>query len=216
MTGALVEQYDATAALLSARAKRREAGARTPQERVGSVLQSFAAADRTGLRDAMRRAVGGRVEVAREAGYLLGPAVDTGTPVMWPVAAVTADHKGAVGIRIALFFHHGAEVWCAGWRFETADTPGGPHPYLHVQHCRGWGGASDTSFLVPAQGQALSAPVNESEPAFPLRGTTCVGLVTGMIAALHGANEALQVAADAGRGLRGFLRGEVRNLLTGN
>lgn len=215
MNATLREQYDATAALLSAWAKRREAGARTPQERVGSVLQSFAAADRAGLRDALRRATSSRVEVAHEAGYVLGPAVDTGTPVMWPVAAVTADDQGAVGVRVALFFHHGTEVWCAGWRFETRDAPGGPHPYLHAQHCRGWSGASASSFLLPAQGWALSAPVNESEPAFPLRGTTCVGLVAGMVAALHGANEALEVAAGAGRDLRGGLRDEVRGLLSG-
>ncbi len=44
----------------------------------------------------------------------------------------------------------------------------------------------------------LCPPVNESEPAFPLRGRTCVGLVAGMVAALHGAKEAPAVAADAG------------------
>lgn len=77
-------------------------------------------------------------------------------------------------------------------------------------------GASDTSFLVPAQGRAMSAPVDESEPAFPLRGTTCVGLVMGMVAALHGAKEALEVAADAGsQDLRWALRIEVGNLLSG-
>lgn len=215
MTAALREQYDAAAALLSAWAKRREEGTRSPQGSVGSVLQSFATADRTGLRNALRRATAGRVEVAQEAGYVLGPAIDTGTPVMWPVAAVTADETGTVGIRVALFFQHDGDVWSAGWRFETADAPGGPHPYLHAQHCRGWGGASDTSFVLPAQGLALSAPVNESEPAFPLRGTTCVGLTAGVVAALHGANEAIEVAAGAGHDLRGGLLEEVRVLLTG-
>jgi hypothetical protein len=215
MTAALREQYDAVAALLSAWARRREAGTRSPQERVGSVLQSFPSASRLGLRDALRRASSGRAEVALEAGYVLGPAVDTGTPVMWPVAAVTADERGTVGVRVALFFQHDGEVWCAGWRFETADAAGGPHPYLHAQHCNGWGGPSATTFLLPDQGQARSAPVNESEPAFPLRGSTCVGLVVGMVAALHGANEAGEVAADAGHDLRGGLRLEVRALLAG-
>jgi hypothetical protein len=212
---ALHEQYDAAAALLSAWARRREVGTRTPQSRVGSVLQSFAPADRAGLRDALRRATTGRVEVAHEAGYVLGPAVDTGTPVMWPVAAVTADETGTVGVRVALFFEHGGEVWSAGWRFETADAAGGPHPYLHAQHCNGWGGPSATTFLLPAQGQARTAPVNESEPAFPLRGSTVVGLVAGMVASLHGANEAGEVAADAGHDLRGGLRTEVKALLAG-
>jgi hypothetical protein len=170
MTAALREQYDAVAALLSAWARRREAGTRSPQERVGSVLQSFPSASRLGLRDALRRASSGRAEVALEAGYVLGP---------------------------------------------TADAAGGPHPYLHAQHCNGWGGPSATTFLLPDQGQARSAPVNESEPAFPLRGSTCVGLVVGMVAALHGANEAGEVAADAGHDLRGGLRLEVRALLAG-
>jgi len=56
--------------------------------------------------------------------------------------------------------------------------------------------------------------VNESEPAFPLRGRTGVGLVAAVLATLYGAPVALTIAGLAGPGLRGGLLGEVQDLLS--
>jgi len=210
------EQLTAAASLLSAWSRRRQAVARRPQDRLSAVLGSLSEANSDGIRSALRRAVDFRVEVVLSAGYVFGPAIASGTPVMWPVAAVTASPDLSFAIRVALFFECEGNVWAEGWRFETADSPGRPHPYLHAQHARGFGGASDQNFLSPMKAVEQSAPVNESEPAFPLRGTTCVGLVATMLATLYGAVEALEIAGDAGNDLRGALLEEVRSILTGS
>jgi hypothetical protein len=129
--------------------------------------------------------------------WILGPAVNVGTPPFVPVATASIKFDDRWGIlvaciRVGLFV--GDSLDSLGWRFETPDMGDDPvHPYPHAQPISEWirefplgEGRPEADSI-----KASSTPVrtiNERRPAFPLRNAnTIAGLAAVTLAALHGA-----------------------------
>jgi hypothetical protein len=127
--------------------------------------------------------------------WILGPAVDVGTPAFVPVATarVAFDSKWEIlsaCIRVGLFV--GDSLDPLGWRFETPDKGADPvHPYAHAQPISEWikefpigEGQAEADYVTPTP----IRPINERRPAFPLRSAnTIAGLAAVTLAAIHGA-----------------------------
>jgi hypothetical protein len=129
--------------------------------------------------------------------WFRGPDITTGTPTLAPIVTVRVSLNAAGGleacIRIALFFESDGNVDWVGWRFETADPPGGPHVYPHAQHIAEWRKSiaidddGDLGSIIDGR-RSVGRHMNQRRPAFPLRGGgTISGLAVVTIATLYGA-----------------------------
>jgi hypothetical protein len=146
-------------------------------------------------------------------GWLRGPVIDKGL-TMYPVAGIRLFHQEDgrlnVTLRVALFFEgEDGDPDVQGWRFETGEDPGQAHPLPHAQCIRTWGGpAAAPLFSSRADGdvsQLSDRPirqVNETRPAFPLPGTSAVGMVGAMLASFYGAPRATDIVRTGLRGAK--------------
>lgn len=127
--------------------------------------------------------------------WLRGRALD-GSPVMFPVATAQAIRDAntiRVCLRVALLFQEHSEIRALGWRFESREEAGKPHPYPHAQSITSWE-TSGNAFDLGLAGPVLALTANENHPAFPLRGSgTPVALGVSMLATLYGAREARDI-----------------------
>lgn len=147
------------------------------------------------------------IDLAEHNIWLVGPPIQKGTPNLFPVATAGVWEKDSVlnaSIRVALIaLHESDETHVWGWRFDSAEqsTDGKPvpRPHAHSQPISRWFMTGIQCLLHPHQkaesGAACSwqkdakphPPMNETHPAFPLRGDTLPGLAVAFIASLYGA-----------------------------
>lgn len=223
MSAQLALQLDAISEVLASWGKMRtESGVRSAQGRLGPVLDTYPIAEPRALRGVLRQAPQRAVRLERDAGgYVRGPVVDDRAPVLWPVATAWArmNDDGAleVQLRLAVFFEHAGDVHVSGWRFETAETTGKPHPYLHAQQIAGFAGADARTFL-PTSAQredhrVRQAEVNQMRPCFPLRGSSAAGLAIAMLATLHGASRTRDIVDLCNRSVKNTCRDQVQDVL---
>jgi hypothetical protein len=147
------------------------------------------------VRDALVGAANLRTfNLHEQVGWLRGPPILDGAPIMWPIATVyvgTLNGVVSASVRVALLSEpvDGSDDCLGeGWRFDEAEKAGAAHPYVHAQRIRSLASSSPDTLLPKELPVILQARCNESRPAFPLRGAeSCVGMVAAMIASLHGA-----------------------------
>lgn len=146
--------------------------------------------------------------------WILGAPVETGALPMFPIAAVSLreyDDRLAGQIKVALLQESRPGVpTVTGWRFESAeqvrlDGKMPPHVYPHAQPISGWHTDAGCLLHPHASGEDVSAcppygvpradqpALNESRPAFPLRGETLPGLAAAALATLYGAGRAREI-----------------------
>lgn len=147
--------------------------------------------------------------------WVVGPAVPRGTPSLFPVATASVwgdDASLSACLRVALIAHGDTDetphvrVW--GWRFDSAEQSMNgapvPRPHAHAQPTSSWyiNGArclvhphssSDTGEVCPWNDDALTHTLNETHPAFPLRGETLPGLALAFVVSLYGAQTAREI-----------------------
>lgn len=210
------QELDVVARLLVAWLKTRDAVKREPTGELASVIGKIQVREARRLREDLVKAAEGPVE----SGYLLGPAVATRSPVLFPVLNVMAkvvDSRVELCLRLLVLFRDEDRNRLAGWRFETAESPKNadevsPHPYPHAQMITSLDGAAS----VQAADETIEADVvkiNETRPAFPLRGESSVGLTASMIASLHGAPDTARIVGDVERAALNPFRAEISTVL---
>lgn len=128
--------------------------------------------------------------------WLRGRAVD-GSPIMFPVATARIERDAdviRVCLRVALLFEEKSEIRALGWRFESEEVAGKPHPYPHAQSITGWAPSSKDFDLGPPERPVRALTANEKHPAFPLRGLgTPVAIGASMLATLYGSRNAREI-----------------------
>jgi len=128
--------------------------------------------------------------------WLRGRAVD-GSPIMFPVATAQVARDAdviRVCLRVALLFEEQSEIRALGWRFESEEEAGKPHPYPHAQSITGWAPSSRDFDLGQSEHPIRALTANENHPAFPLRGLgTPVAIGTSMLATLYGSRGAREI-----------------------
>jgi hypothetical protein len=162
------------------------------------------------------------VDLAAMGIWQVGPLIVKGTPRLHPVATASVwveDDVLNACLRVALI-ESGTDsprVW--GWRFDSAeqhkDGKPVPRPHAHAQQVTSWyqNGArclvhrhkkDEQGAGCPWEDAAPAPSINETHPAFPLRGRTLPGLALAFIVSMHGtetaheifvANEAIRNAA---------------------
>ena len=94
--------------------------------------------------------------------WLRGRAVD-GSPIMFPVATAQVARDAdviRVCLRVALLFEEQSEIRALGWRFESEEEAGKPHPYPHAQSITGWAPSSRDFDLGQSEHGGLKRPVH--------------------------------------------------------
>jgi hypothetical protein len=185
--------------ILAAWQRKRDEGTKSPASLLVSVLDRFPPEQSNRLQGVLKQAEDEEVSL-----YVWGPPVTEKTPVLHPIAKVRASVEGnrlKLDLRLFLFFVEEGKTSASGWRFDTAeptkDDKPALHPYPHAQAIVSFDGAGSARLDELTPGLDRIVTLNESRPAFPLRGATSVGLTAAMVAALHGAPEARAIVRDA-------------------
>lgn len=210
------QELEAVARLLVAWLKTREASKRSPTGELASVLDRFQVREPRRLREDLIRATDAPVE----SGYLLCPAIATRSPILFPVLNVKAmvvDARVELCLRLLVLFRDEDKNRLAGWRFETPEVPNDadddpPHPYPHAQMITNLDGAASKD-PTDSTIDAHFVKINETRPAFPLRGNSSVGVTAAMIAALHGAPDTARIVGDVERSAMNPFREELSTVL---
>jgi hypothetical protein len=141
--------------------------------------------------------------------FVYGEKTPRGSPALWPVLAVKAGRASRnLKIRVALFYasqnESGDETLQAlGWRFEPPEDVDGAHSYYHAQPISSFD--SSGRWRLPTSGA-----VNHAYPAFPLRATDSLTLLTALLVSLYGRTNVGAMLNDSQ--LRQHIRPVVKNL----
>lgn len=175
---------------------------------------------------------GDDVHLAKERIWLTGPAIDKGSPKLFPAATASVwIEKGVLKACIrAVLIATDRRSW--GWRFDLAeyglDGTLQPRPFPHAQQIQRWFMSNTPCLLHPhpdveneeacAQDGDAEPPLrlNATFPAFPLRGHTLPGLAMAFVVALNGTEIGRQVL-DSGTSIFGgagrYVRQDVEDVL---
>jgi hypothetical protein len=156
---------------------------------------------------------GNDVDLPARGVWRVGPVIDKGSPVLFPVATAAVWEKDNVlnaCLRVALIASDDLDrtrVW--GWRFDSAEqsTDGStvPRPHAHSQAITSWSMTGARCLLHPHNPRDTGdrcpwdtsvralPPVNETHPAFPLLGRTLPGLALAFVVSLHGVSVAREI-----------------------
>lgn len=182
----------------------------SPRGRLTDVLDAFG----TRSQALVGALTGGNdVDLAKVGIWQPGPAVVKGSPPLYPVAtAAVWDDAGVLNACVRMLLvaigANDEPVWW-GWRFDSAEQnrPTGsatPRPHAHAQPITSWYQNGARCLLHPhSEGErAAGCPwepsrtpplLNETHPAFPLRGATLPGLLLAAVVSLHGVEVVRQI-----------------------
>lgn len=192
-----------------------------PQGGLLPLLNAFTSPAVERIAPTVRGLRGGRLDLAEIGAWLVGAPVDLGEPVLFPVASVGLERdsdKITASIRVALLYEQLGNPYATGYRYESAESPTGPHHFPHVQVISGWH-LRQPCLLHPHgrdenidrclrqrlawQGQPVDddevdvvtrvTVLNEQRPAFPLRSNTLPGFAVAFLASLYGGHRAREL-----------------------